>query len=319
MKTIITALIVLSVLTAGNMMGPFPKTRRKLKHRRCPKAIVVPPLVCPEIPVPGAAPEKLKTPKQPKSFIDKMINVSIKDLLKTLIMTIVSLVAKVLFEKRTFQTKVIRLVASFLRLIMTIGGYAATDVLSVCILATLKNTFLHLLYKVLLVRSYRTLLKHNFKYLLTLGISKMKKSQSEVPTWNVGLFFRQIINIRFSLIISEAFMGYRYANAQGPLKKRIPKKTPSSPDNKLIKCASNVSWAGHLLSEKIDCSKKKRATSRSNSFDPSVLKKNSWELPKERGQKGLVFECPAVGPLFHLGTEPTQSFTNKLPKNLAQL
>jgi hypothetical protein len=233
MKAITIALIVLGVITAGHLVGPFPKTRRSLRGRRCRKVIVVPPPVCPDISPPTPVPEKLKTPKPSKSFSEKLINTSIKDLLKTLIMTIVSLVAKMLFEKRTFQTKVIRFVASFLRLIMTIGGYAATDVLSVCILATIKSTFTHLLYKVLLVRSYRTILKHNFKYLLSLGITKINTNKSETrQPWSINHFFNHTIIGKCSAILNEIFFGQANTKSKTLAKRTITRKQSSEFPNK---------------------------------------------------------------------------------------
>lgn len=317
MKAITTALIVLSVMTAGSMVGPFPKTRRNLKSRRCRKVIVSPPLVCPEIPPPPPTPEKLKTPKPSKSFIEKLINISIKDLLKTLIMTIVSLVAKVLFEKRTFQTKVIQFVASFLRLIMTIGGYAATDVLSVCILATIKSTFSHLLYKVLLVRSYRIILKHNFKYLLSLGITKMKESQTEARSWDFSQFFHQTLINRFSVILREIFIGHKNTNANFSAKKIITKKQKVDAINKLNERGFNLRMKSQILFDGIVHSKMNQRP-RSKSLDQSNASNGHSIFQKAIQLKDIPSDRRTIKRTFPVKIPLTHNFTNYLIKDSIQ-
>lgn len=309
MKEITTALIVLSVMTAGSMVGPFLKTRRSLKPRRCRKVIVIPPPVCPETPLPPPTPEKLKTSKSSKNFIEKLINISIKDLLKTLIMTIVSLVAKVLFEKRTFQTKVIQFVASFLRLIMTIGGYAATDVLSVCILATLKSTFTHLLYKVLLVRSYRIILKHNFKYLLSLGITKMKNSRTETRSWDICSFLRQTLINRFSVILREIMIGCSNVNVKTATRRAELKKQPSELANKLTEFAFNARKKSERFFDN-EVSSKKQQKNRSASLEHLKNNERNSTLPKASLPKHALCTRHAFNNLVSSSYQANSNFTN---------
>ncbi len=64
---------------------------------------------------------------------------------------------------------------------MTISAYAVTDVISGCILATFKIAMALVIYKILLLRSYRIILKENFKYVIGPGIAKVNIIKIGMP------------------------------------------------------------------------------------------------------------------------------------------
>jgi hypothetical protein len=199
-------LVLIYLLIIGVFSLRLTRKRKSTKKKFCRRLVVIQPQECPSIPILQIADNSAptKTPKSPKGLLGKLINISIKDLIKTLIMTLVSLLARVLFEQKQFQNRFIRAVSQILRLAMTISAYAVTDVISGCILATIKITVARVLYKILLVRSYRIILKQNFKYLLGLGISKVNETRIGSPSKR----FTSITNLNWLkfLLNSMAFL-----------------------------------------------------------------------------------------------------------------